>query len=223
MKNVLTIITLVLTTVMFSQSPIVKEIGEFTEVKVFDLINVKMIKSDKNKVVIEGSNRRNVEVLNKNGTLKIRMELEESYDGNDVHILLYYTGVDVIDANEGAEIKVDGQINQFDIKFKAQEGGEITANVEATYTNVRAVTGGIINLTGKSKNQDITIYTGGEFHGEDFKTESTEVSINAAGEARVNASEFVEVRVRAGGDVFIYGNPKEIDEKTVLGGRVKRM
>lgn len=223
MKNILTIFTLVFTKVMLSQSPIVKEIGEFSEVKVFDLINVKMIKSDKNQIVIEGSNRRNVEVLNKNGTLKIRMELEESYDGNDVYILLYYTGVDVIDANEGAEIKVDGIINQFDIKFKAQEGGEITANVEATYTNVRAVTGGIINLSGKSKNQDITIYTGGEFDGQDFKTENTEVSINVAGEARVNASEFVEVRVRAGGDVFIYGNPKEIDEKTVLGGRVKRI
>ena len=67
------------------------------------------------------------------------------------------------------------------------------------------------------------MHTGGVFNGEEFKTEQTEVSINAAGEARVNASEFVEVRVRAGGDVYIYGNPKEIDEKTVLGGRVKRM
>ncbi|MBT8245416.1 MAG: DUF2807 domain-containing protein [Winogradskyella sp.] len=223
MKNLITIIALVITTTLSAQSPIVKEVGEFTEVKVFDLINVKMIKSDKNQVVIEGANRRNVQVLNKNGTLKIRMELEESYDGNDIEILLYYTSVDVIDANEGAKIKIDGTIDQFDIKFKAQEGGKITADVKSTYTNVRAVTGGIINLTGTSKNLDISIYTVGKFDGEEFKTENTEVSINAAGEARVNASEFVEVRVRAGGDVYIYGDPKEIDEKTVLGGRVKRM
>mgnify|MGYP000294815757 CR=1 FL=1 len=223
MKNILTILLLITSSILFAQSAIIKDVGEFTEVKVFDLINVKMIKSDKNQVIIEGRNRRNVEVLNKNGILKIRMELEESYDGNDVAIVLYYTSVEVIDANEGAEIKVDGIINQFDIKFKAQEGGIIAANVEATYTNVRAVTGGIINLTGQSKNQDITIYTGGIYNGSSLKTANTEVSINAGGEAKVYASNFVEVRVRAGGDVYIYGNPKESDEKTVLGGRIKRM
>jgi len=223
MKNILTILLLITSSILFAQSAIIKDVGEFTEVKVFDLINVIMIKSDKNQVIIEGRNRRNVEVLNKNGILKIRMELEESYDGNDVDIVLYYTSVEVIDANEGAEIKVDGIINQFDIKFKAQEGGLIAANVEATYTNVRAVTGGIINLTGQSKNQDITIYTGGIYNGSSLKTANTEVSINAGGEAKVYASNFVEVRVRAGGDVYIYGNPKEIDEKTVLGGRIKRM
>ena len=223
MKNILTILLLITSSILFTQSAIIKDVGEFTEVKVFDLINVIMIKSDKNQVIIEGRNRRNVEVLNKNGILKIRMELEESYDGNDVDIVLYYTSVEVIDANEGAEIKVDGIINQFDIKFKAQEGGLIAANVEATYTNVRAVTGGIINLTGQSKNQNITIYTGGIYNGSSLKTANTEVSINAGGEAKVYASNFVEVRVRAGGDVYIYGNPKEIDEKTVLGGRIKRM
>ena len=39
-----------------------KTIGEFSEVKVFDLINVTMIKSSENKVVINGNNRRDVHV-----------------------------------------------------------------------------------------------------------------------------------------------------------------
>lgn len=223
MKKLLSILVLTITASIFAQSPIVKQIGEFSEVKVFDLINLTMIKSDKNEVVINGSNKRNVQVINKNGKLKIRMEFEESYDGNDTSVLLYFTSVDIIDANEGAEITVKETLDQFDIKFKAQEGGQITADVKANYTDVRTVTGGIINLSGTSKNQDVSIYTGGEYDGEELVTKNTEVSINAAGEAKVNATEFVEVRVRAGGDVYIYGNPKEIDEKTVLGGRVKRM
>jgi hypothetical protein len=223
MKRYITIAVLFLTTVVMAQNPITKDVGEFSEVKVFDLINVTMIKSDKNQVTIAGKNKRDVEVINKNGTLKIRMNIEESYDGNNTEIILYYSSVDTIDANEGAVITVNEILEQFEIELKAQEGGKITAQVKATETNIKAVTGGIINLSGVSKRQNVTIFTGGIYEAEEFKTESTKINVNAGGDARVNASELVQVKVRAGGDVYIYGNPKEIDEKRVLGGRVKRM
>jgi hypothetical protein len=182
-----------------------------------------MIKSDENKVVIAGDNKEDVQIINKNGKLKIRMNLEESYDGNDIVVKLYYTSVDVIDANEGANVVVNELIEQFEVDLKAQEGAEITAKVKTTYTNFRAVTGGIINVSGSSKNQDISIYTGGIFNGKEFITEQTEISLNAGGEAYINASESVDVRIKAGGNVYIYGEPKQINESKVLGGKVKRM
>ena len=206
-----------------AQESIEKSIGEFSTVKVFDLIHLKMIESKENKVVISGKNRKDVEVVNNNGKLKIRMTLKESYDGNDTVIQLYYTSVDAIDANEGAKVTIESPIKQYEIDLRTQEGAEITAALETTYANFRAVTGGIINVTGSSKNQDVSIYTGGIFNGKDFITNKTDVSINAAGEAYVNAKDFVGVRIKAGGDVFIYGEPKEVDESTILGGRIKRM
>jgi hypothetical protein len=223
MRKILFILTLVLGFNVNAQETVEKTIGEFSTVKIYDLINLKMIKSDVNKVVISGKNRKDVEVINKNGKLKIRMDLRESYDGNDTVVILHYTSVEIIDANEGAKVTITSPIEQYEIDLKTQEGAEITAVLKTTYANFRAVTGGTINVTGTSKNQDISIYTGGVFNGEEFITERTEVSINAAGEAYINATERAEVRVKAGGDVFIYGNPKEVDESRVLGGRIKRM
>ena len=223
MKKGTLVIALVIGFVINAQETLEKTIGEFTTVKVYDLINLNMIKSDENKVVITGENRNDIELLNNNGKLKIRMNIEESYDGNDTVVVLYYTSVDVIDANEGAKVVVEDPLEQFEIDLKTQEGAEITAKLKTTYANFRAVTGGIINVTGSSKNQDISIYTAGIFNGKDFVTEQTEVSINAAGEAYVNASLNVDVRIKAGGDVYIYGNPKRVDESRVLGGRIKRM
>ena len=223
MKKIIFLLSIALSFSLSAQETIEKTIGEFSTVKVYDLINVKMIKSNENKAVIAGDNRKDVQIINKNGKLKIRMNLEESYDGNDTVVKLYYTSVEVIDANEGAKITVEDPIEQFEIDLKTQEGGEITAQLKTTYANMRAVTGGIINVSGTSKNQDISIYTGGVFNGEDFKTEQTEVSINAGGEAYVYASEYVDVRIKAGGDVYIYGDPKTVDENRVLGGRIKRM
>lgn len=223
MKKIILVVVLILSFSLNAQETIEKTIGEFKTVKVYDLINLKMIKSNKDKVIISGKNRKDVQVVNKNGKLKIRMKLEESYDGNDTVVVLHYTSVDVIDANEGAKVTVKEPVEQFEIDFKTQEGAEITAEIKTTYANFRAVTGGIINVTGSSKNQDISIYTGGVFNGEDLKTDQTEVSINAGGEAYVNASEHVDVRIKAGGDVFIYGKPKQVDESRVIGGRIKRM
>lgn len=223
MKKVTLIIALVIGFVINAQETLEKTIGEFTTVKVYDLINLKMIKSNENKVVITGKNRNDIELLNNNGKLKIRMNIEESYDGNDTAVVLYYTSVDVIDANEGAKVVVEDPLEQFEIDLKTQEGAEITAQLKTTYANFRAVTGGIINVMGSSKNQDVSIYTAGVFNGEDFVTEHTEVSINAAGEAYVNATLKVDVRIKAGGDVYIYGKPKQVDESRVLGGRIKRM
>jgi len=223
MKKGTLIIALVFGFVINAQETLEKTIGEFTTVKVYDLINLRMVKSNENKVVITGKNRNDIEILNNNGKLKIRMNIEESFDGNDTVVVLYYTSVDVIDANEGAKVIVEESLEQFEIDLKTQEGAEITAKLKTTYANFRAVTGGIINVTGSSKNQDISIYTAGVFNGKDFVTEQTEVSINAAGEAYVNAFLNVDVRIKAGGDVYIYGKPKRVDESRVLGGRIKRM
>lgn len=223
MKNYMLVLAFVLGLTANAQDTIEKTTSEFSTVKVYDLINLKMIKSDENKVIIAGDNKEDVQVINNNGKLKIRMKLEESYDGNDVVVKLYYTAVDVIDANEGANVVVNDALEQYEIDLKAQEGAEITATIKTTYANFRAVTGGIINVTGSSKNQDISIYTGGIFNGEEFTTQKTEVSVNAGGEAYVNASELADVRVKAGGNVYIYGKPKQINESKVLGGKVKRM
>jgi len=223
MKKFTLILAFIISLPVLAQETIEKSLGEFSTVKVYDLINLNMIQSNENKVVISGRNKNDVEILNKNGKLKIRMNIEEIYDGNDTVVSLYYTSIEEIDANEGAKVAVKETIEQFEIELRAQEGAEITTDLKTKYATVRAVTGSVINISGSSKNQDLSIYTGGVVNGKEFITEKTEVSINAAGEASINASEFVDVRIRAGGDVYIYGNPKRIDESRVFGGRIKRM
>ncbi|WP_282042158.1 head GIN domain-containing protein [Winogradskyella flava] len=223
MKKSIFIFVLLVGFITNAQDKIEKTIGEFSTVKVYDLINLKMKQSDENKVVISGKNRNDVEIINKSGKLKIRMSLEESYDGNDTVVILYYTSVDVIDANEGAVVTLNEPIEQFEVDIKAQEGAEVTVELKTTYANFRTVSGGIVNVTGSSKNQDISINTGGIFNGEYFITEQTEVNVSAAGEAYIHATEYADITIKAGGDVFIYGNPKQVDESRVLGGRIKRM
>jgi Putative auto-transporter adhesin, head GIN domain len=223
MNRIVLLVVVLISGIALAQKPIEKTVGEFKELKVYDLIEVELIKSDSNKVVITGNNNENVLVNNKNGTLKIKMKLAEIFDGNNTKVILYYTTIDVIDANEGVSIHSKDEIKQFEIDLRAQEGGTINVVLNVNYANIKAVTGGIVEASGTTKKESISLLTGGVFKGEHLKSENTEVSINAAGEAAVNASKLVDVKIRAGGDVYVYGNPETINESTVLGGRVKRM
>jgi len=223
MKTLIKAFVLFITTVCIAQNPIKKTIGEFSELKVYDLIEVELVKSDVDKIAITGRNAADVLVNNKNGTLKIKMNLEEAFDGNKTKVKLYYTNLDVIDANEGAYIYSEDIIEQFEIDLNAQEGGKINVKLDVKYANLRAVTGAGIVASGSAKQQDVSIYTGGDYNGKELKTEHTEVSIKAAGKAHVNATKKVIAKVRVGGDIYIYGNPEQIDESKVLGGRIKKM
>jgi len=223
MKNILKTLVLFATISIGAQNTVTKTVGEFSELKVYDLINVELIKSKENKVEITGKNASDVVVVNKNGVLKIRLNLEEIFDGNKTDVKLYYTGFDVIDVNEGAYVNSTEQIKQFEVELKAQEGGLINLNLDTKETKIKAVTGGIIEINGKTNNQSVTIGTGGILKAESLRSTNAKVAIRAGGEAYINATELLDIKIRAGGDVFIYGKPNKVNENRALGGRIKYM
>ncbi|NJX14169.1 head GIN domain-containing protein [Tamlana crocina] len=223
MKTLVKFFVLFITTTLFSQNTIEQEVGEFTELKVYDLIQVELKKSKENKAVISGENKEDVVIVNNDGKLKIKMKLGEAFDGDETKVVLYYTQIDIIDVNEGSKVESSDTIEQFEIDLKAQEGGSIHVPINVKYANIRAVTGGSVTATGSSKKQNVSLLTGGIYNGQSLETQNTDVSISAAGEAYVNASKKVEAKVRAGGNIYIYGDPVEISESKMLGGNITKM
>ncbi|AEM71017.1 hypothetical protein Murru_1978 [Allomuricauda ruestringensis DSM 13258] len=220
MKKMYTLSLLLLPLVMFSQRIIDKEVGEFNKIKIFDLIEVNLIQSDENKIMIKGWNVDDIKWTNKNGVLKLRMQLDKKFQGEDTLIEVYYTNLDVIDGNEGAQITCNEMVKKSKIELRAQEGAAIRIGMDVDYADIRAVTGGIVQASGLAKNQTIVINTGGIFEGRALRTTTTDVKISAGGEADVFASELVDINVKAGGDVYVYGNPQTVRKKTFVGGRV---
>ncbi|MCK8481743.1 head GIN domain-containing protein [Psychroserpens algicola] len=223
MRTLFTITLLVISSLLTAQNPKEKGVGDFNEVKVYDLIVVNLIKGDTPKVEITGDDIEDVVVINKDGTLKIRMKTDKIFNGDRTFVSVYYTNLQIIDGNEGAYITSNELIEQSQIELKAQEGAHLKIGLDVDQVNIKAISGGIIETRGKAISQDISLNTGGVYEGMAFETKNTSVSITAAGEADVNASKTVTARVTAGGDVFIYGNPESVDEKTRLGGRIKHM
>ncbi len=209
--------------VQMSFGQVTKELGDFDTVKVYDKLSVKLIPSSENKVVIKGAREAELEAVNKNGVLKLRMPFPKLLSGNDLEVTLYYKHIELIDVNEGAEVVSKDAIKATSFKVSAQEGGKINVDLDVDKLEVSSVSGGEITATGKADNLDASLGAGGYFLGSKLATSQTKVSVSAGGKADVNASTLVDAKVSAGGSIYIYGKPKQINQKTVFGGKIEEV
>ena len=196
------------------------DLRPFDTVKVFDLITVNLVKSDTPKIVIKGRDADEVVFIEKEGTLKIRMETDMIFHGEDTFVYVYYTDLNVIDGNEGAQILTNELMDQTDLEIRVQEGARVEAGLKVKNLELRAVTGGILELQGTSQYQHLTVNTGGIAENESLKSDHVKVKVQAGGEVEVYASKSVDISVRAGGDVTVYGNPSKRKKNRFLGGRI---
>ena len=203
-----------------SQAPITKSLGEFSELKVYDLINVELIQSTENKIEITGEDTSNVYVVQKNNLLKIKMDFNKPFNGNKTFVKLYYTKIDIIDVNEGAKVVSTSPFKQYELELKTQEGGYISVVADLKLLSIKSVTGGSIKVKGNTQSQNINIRTGGIYEGAKLQAATTKLKMKAGGEVDVNSSDLIEVTIVAGGNLTIHGTPKTVRQKNIIGGRV---
>ncbi len=205
-----------------AQKTITKPLTDFSEVEVYDRITVVLIPSEETKAEISGAYFNDVELIQRNSVLKIRMPLKKLLDGEFTKVIVYYKNINRVVANEGSFVSNTDVLKNNQLSFDAKEGAQLRLNIETDFAKSRATTGGIIVLAGKAAVQEISIGTGGRFEGKDLQTEETTVTITTGGNAQVRASETVNAKVRAGGTIEVYGNPKNLNETRVIGGTIVR-
>lgn len=210
---------LIFSSIAFGQ--VEKKLGDFDKVTSFDKIDVMLIQSTENKIVINGKSANDVELINKKGELKIRMPFTKILSGDDISVTLYFKKISAVEANEGSRIACGDLIKSTSFDINAKEGSEIKLQLETQKLSGRIANGSNVKLSGSATNQDILVNSGGIYEAENLKTEQTTITCNAGGQADIYATVLVDAKVRAGGEITIFGKPKEINQKVIAGGTIK--
>lgn len=218
MKRIFLVFLVFLAQITFAQTTIA--LGDFTDLKVFDKLSVTLVASNENKAEITGTSQSKVEVVNKNGLLKIRMPLVKMMTGDEAKVTLYFKKIHSIDANEGSSVICTDVFKQTTLDLNTQEGATIAVVLDVEKTSIKAYSGGIIKITGKAVTQSVSINSGGILEAGDLETSQTTVSISAGGSADVKATVLVDAKVKAGGTVTVHGKPKELRQETFIGGTI---
>ena len=219
MKHIV-IIFLLGTFTILGQSKIDRNLGDFSKVAVYDGINLELIKSDENKVEITGKNTNFVVVKNKNGDLKIRLNLERRFSGDKTKVSLFYKTLYNIISHEGSNVFSKDTIKQADLNVKANTGSTLNFIVALNTLNTTSATGSTVNLSGNAEYHDCSTSTGAEIDAEKLTTTETYATCTTGGLIEVSATKELEANSKLGGIINVYEKTDKIVESISLGGVV---
>lgn len=210
-----------------AQTTITKDLGDYSTLKIYNGIEAELIKSSDQKLEITGEKSEMVKIKNVDGTLKLSLPFslkpEENAAEGKILVKIYYSkNIAVIDANEGATI-TGKDFNQDKVEVNAQERALINLTTTTDYLTVRASSGGIIKLTGTSKNQEVDIDLYGIYHGFNLKVSgNSTVKAGTGAKAEIMAGETLTAKVGFGGSIFYKGDPEVVKDKKIIGGIIKK-
>lgn len=199
------------------------DLNNFTQAEISNGLKVNFIKSEENKAIITGVKRDKVKLKVDDGMLKINMSINHIWNEDNTHVDVYYKQLNRLEAKQGSKVEVKEVIMQPIVSFRVQEGSEIRANVKVEDISASAVTGGKLDISGIADQQQIEVSSAGQFKGEHLLGKMVDITIKGGGTANVFSKEIVKARVRAGGNIFIYGDPDRVEEATTLGGTIKKI
>jgi hypothetical protein len=227
MKRVAFFCLTIISFTAFTQTAIIKNIGDYSILKVYNGIDVELIKSEEQKLEISGEKAEMVKIKSVNNTLKLSLPFSLKPENNladgKVLIKLYYNNnIDIIDANEGSTI-TGKDFNQSKLEVNSQERAFINLTSQVLYLKVRVSSGGIIKLSGTAKNQEVNIDLYGVYNGFAMKIAgNSDVFAGTGAKAEILAGETLSARVNFGGSIFYKGNPEIVKEKKVIGGIIQK-
>lgn len=213
--------------VVNAQTTVTKNLGDFSILKVYNGIEVELIKSSEQKIEITGEKSESVSIKNIDNTLKISLPFSLNPDKNlaknEVLVTIYYNkNIAVIDANEASTITAK-EIKQDKLEVNAQEKAFINLVVAVKHLEVRASSGGVIKLTGTTKNQNVDLDLYGVYNGFNLEcSSSTTVKAGTGAKAEIFAGESLDAKVSFGGSIFYKGEPEIIKDKKVIGGIIQK-
>ena len=142
MKKIICICLLISSFLGQSQTTVTKNLGDYKILKVYNGIELELIKSTETKLVITGKKSEMVKIKNVDNTLKLSLPFslnpEDNAAGGEVLVKLYYNAIiDVIDANENATI-TGKEIEQEKLEVNSQERAFINLVLKVKHLEVRA-------------------------------------------------------------------------------------
>jgi hypothetical protein len=163
-----------------------------------------------------------------NGILKIYYEnkfgaINSKKEKKELKAYVSYKNIDELDANTGADVKVEGTLRASSLKMNTNTGATVTATVKIDNLDVDQNTGAEIMITGETTKLTVHGDTGAMFKGTGLKTDNCSVTASTGAGIYITVQKELNVKANTGGFVKYKGDVAVKEIKTNTGGSVSRI
>ncbi len=197
----------------------------FDEFSVTGNIEVRLIKGQEEKAVIEtyGIPADEVNVYVNRQTLKVSLLNSLFYKNEKVKVTVTYKELRSIRGNAGAKIEADHVIEGDYLDVRATSGATVELEVKVNKLEGMAIEGGVLRLVGEASSQKAQANTGGQYQAFELACKNTYARAGTGGELEVVASETLDAYANLGGQIEYKGDPDLKGNRKFLGGEVRKV
>jgi DUF4097 and DUF4098 domain-containing protein YvlB len=204
-----------------------RSVDYFDQISVSASVNVKLIKSDVQKVefkMISGDEESLVtEVKNKKLIIKIKSGMFNWNNKAKASVKVYYTELNEIEASAGSSIKAEELIRCQDMDIEVSSGAVADLEIEAESIDAEVSSGGRIILEGSARNGDFEVSSGANLDASDMICDIVSADASSGGQMKIYVNKKLRADASSGGSISYKGNVEYTHTDSGWSGQIKRM
>lgn len=227
MKNLFTLLTLVLLSTASFAGEFEKDLEHFTSITVAGNFEVYLKKGDKPHAKVVNNEKElldeKIEFVQKGTDLKVTVK-GNNLKKMDLKIYITYTKLFELVARSGGWIQADSPLDGDQIELSCGTDGVIKAILACDNVKASISVGGTIRLSGTASYADYKVSTGGFISAVDVVAKSVIGKVSTGGDISCHGVEKMDLKVNTGGTIkYKYdGEDSNYTEKIVISGTIKK-
>jgi hypothetical protein len=232
---ILSLICMVITLQTNAQRDGKIEVNSFSSLDVFGAFDIELIKSNKEALEIDynGVHRDNIVIDVYRDKLKLKLKNRHYIDewtssSNDyrpsknVKVKIFYTELESITANAGANIQSDDVFKLKEFEINAGMGAIVNLKVNSRNLLVKTSMGSEVFLKGKVDDLEVNANMGGVLSAASLESKFVQVRASMGADVNVNVLEEIDASAGFGAVVRYVGGPSVKHTTTNFGGEIRQ-
>ena len=232
---ILSLICMVITLQTNAQRDGKIEVNSFSSLDVFGAFDIELIKSNKEALEIDynGVHRDNIVIDVYRDKLKLKLKNRHYIDewtssSNDyrpsknVKVIIFYTELESITANAGANIQSDDVFKLKEFEIIAGMGAIVNLKVNSRNLLVKTSMGSEVFLKGKVDDLEVNANMGGVLSATGLESKFVQVRASMGADVNVSVLEEIDASAGFGAVVRYVGGPSVKHTTTNFGGEIRQ-
>ena len=200
-----------------------REVGNFSDVKVTSGMNVYLVQGDTTSVVVVADRnlQKLIETRVVGSTLEIRA-LANIWSAESKKVVITTNNLRGIQGTAGSNIYTSGALTVDRLTIRASAGSNFRMELDGQYIDVSVSSGANVFLSGKAKELIARTSSGANLKAEDFQAQISDIKVSSGANAWVTTMKELTAHASSGGNIFYYGTPSKTNTSSSSGGNITK-